>query len=240
MHVCVYVRVCMCVYVCVFFCNLSFLSEWFYSYIHTYIGNGFGSGEGNGMGLGFGPGLGAGSGPGFGAGLGAGGGPGLGGPGLGAGWGTGLGLGAGGGPGLGAGGGPGLGSGSGFGTGSGYGMSAPSYDTMMKLKDIQEFKRYFTMIKVRLTLPIGLLKKKKLFYDICPIYTLPNKLKIPKQSVAEKMFSEGVVSSAEEGVRLLSADPDQPLPAAFFESAPKSRKCTKLKYNFSVGLIVLL
>ena len=237
MSVCICMFVCVCVYVCVFFCNLSFLSEWLYSYIHTYIGNGFGSGEGNGTGLGFGPGLGAGSGPGFGAG----GGPGLGaggGPGLGAGWGTGLGLGAGGGPGLGAGGGPGLGLGSGFGTGLGYGMSAPSYDTMMKLKDIQEFKRYFTMIKVRLTLHIGLLLF--LLSDNRPICTLPNQLKIPKQSVAEKMFSEGVVSSAEEGVRLLSADPDQPLPATFFESAPKSRKCTKLIHNFSVGLIVLL
>ena len=95
---------------------------------NTYIGfgMGIGGGGGNGPGLGLGPGAGGG----FGAGIGLG---------------PGLGAGAGAGPGL------GLGLGLGYGFETGYGGGAPNYDSMVKLKDIQEFKRYFTMIKVRLS-----------------------------------------------------------------------------------------
>ena len=46
------------------------------------------------------------------------------------------------------------------------------------------------------------------------------------------MFSEGVVTSAEEGIRLLSADPDQPLPAAFFDSVPASGECIRFGLIF--------
>ena len=159
------------------------------------------------------------------------------------GFGPGLGMGTGYGPGPG-GGYPGGGDGIGSGRGGGGGDSAEgelsniNYSSMLKLKDIQEFKRYFTMIKV---MESDLLSCQ--FVRCLHFYF--SQLKIPKQSVADKMYSEGVVASPEEAMRLLNADPEQPLPSSFFhgsqsQSPPAAGKGTGFISLASAGKMISL
>ena len=43
---------------------------------------------------------------------------------------------------------------------------------------------------------------------------------LPKASVANKMLNDGVISTVEEGQKLLDMDPDAPVPAQFLPEGP--------------------
>eukprot|EP01038_Epipyxis_sp_PR26KG_P012794 gene12794-17153_t len=85
------------------------------------------------------------------------------------------------------------GNGWGYNNGGGYGgwrgSNGPTSAEPAKMKNIKQIAKYFKMVKVG----------------------------IPKTSVAQKLFDQGIVTSLEVGLKVLNADPERPIPPELLE-----------------------